>query len=558
MDQNADDPIGFPHKAAQHKAAQHAESPTTVPRRAAETGETTAAREEPASVDSLHAQLMKQIVEDAAIVLTIDLQGKIIYANKAFVDAVSYSLDDLLGKSFVGMVRASDRESLSDELARAVAGTNLRRVRLHLRDRWGEAVELLVSIRLLSDESGDAIAISAVGIDVTLARKAEERAAVQEELVAEIERGAQVLLAPFDVDGNTTGWNASCESTTGIKSAAALARPIGDLCAAGAPIPAREALRSQIRALLRGETPYVCYETAPAPGAQDRENHYVEWWLAPTRGAEGVIAGGIAIGRDTTPVHLAEQERRAVRDELAAIVDADGDAVFVTDHRGAVVYWNDAIERLAQLTAAEIVGDHPEYRLPWLAQSAYTTALGDLLAGTLANYESPPRPIETPAGLRSVIVRATSLRSRDGSGRGVVVRVQDVTEILHTRNDLGLASACHQRVLELAADHVHTLDATGRIMDINPAARAFADPSGGTTALGTRFEEIVAPASRPAVLGALERAKTGTIVPFTYSLTARRHVSLSASMCAIVDASGRPQRYVIVSRPAPEGGSTTT
>jgi hypothetical protein len=72
------------------------------------------------------------------------------------------------------------------------------------------------------------------------------------------------------------------------------------------------------------------------------------------------------------------------------------------------------------------------------------------------------------------------------------------------------------------------------------------------TALGFRFEEIVAPASRAAVLVALERAQGGTIVPFTYSLVAQPHVTLSASACAIVDASGHPQRYVIVSRTLPE------
>jgi PAS domain S-box-containing protein len=547
VDENADHALGFPHQAA-----QHAESPATAPRPPSHGVETPAVRAETAGVDSLHAQLVKQIVEDAAIVLTIDLHGKIIYANKSLLDAVSHALDDLLGKSLVGMVREGDRESLSEELARAAAGTNLRGVRLHLRDRWGEAVELLVSIRLLSDERGDAIAISAVGIDVTLARKAEERAAVQEDLVAEIERGAHVLLAPFDAAGNTTGWSASCESATGIKNAAALARPIGDLCAAEAPDSVREAVRSQVQALLRGETPHVCCETSPASGAQDEETRCIAWWLAPMRNVDGVIAGGIAIGRDTTPLQLAEQERRAAREEMAALVDADGDAVFVTDRRGAVRYWNDAMERLTQLTAAEIVGGHPEHRLPWLAQSAYTTALGDLLEGALANYESPPRPIETPAGWRSVTVCATSISSRDGSVHGVVVRVQDVTEILHTRSDLGLASACHQRVLELAADHIYTLDAAGRITDINPAARAFADPSGAVTALGFRFEEIVAPASRAAVLVALERAQGGTIVPFTYSLVAQPHVTLSASACAIVDASGHPQRYVIVSRTLPE------
>ncbi|MFN0152466.1 MAG: PAS domain-containing protein [bacterium] len=507
------------------------------------------------NADALYVQLTKQIVEDShALVFTANIDGHLLYANRACAAALSYSPDDLIAMDLSEIVHPDEGVCIRDAFTRVVAGTPLCNVELRLRDRWGAWVNTLVSLRLLRDQHGHPFAISAVGSDISEARRIDEEARARVDLIEEVQRTSEILLAGFDVLGNIVSWNEACERFTSISKTSAIGRPLAELAA---PTHEREKFRFVLREIFaasgresRGE-----FESCFSPDTQDERS--VAWRFVLKRDGAGAVEGGLAIGLPTTERRRAERQRGEGREIVDALMTLLPDATFVTDRRGDVIHWSPAMERLTNMAPSALIARRPEEHVGWLAQSGYASACARLLEGRLDCYESPPRQIEGHPRRTSVVIRALPWRNADGKVRGLVVDVQDVTERLRVRSELALSAACSEAVLQLSHECVHTLDAAGRVIDLNPAACALAGVSSAAPFLGCGFEELVSPVSRPEVLAAFETAHTGQPVPFTYWLnaTSGRTVEASAQLLAILDSSGRASRYIIISREAASAAS---
>jgi len=508
----------------------------------------------PAS-DAFFVQLTKQIVEDSqTLVFTANIEGHLLYANRVCAQALSYLPDDLLALNLFRIVHPDDADGTRDAFERVLAGTSLRNVELRLRDRWGTWVNVLVSMRLLHDQRGRALAVSAVGSDVSETRRIEEEARARVDLIEEMQRASEILLAGFDALGNIASWNEACEKFTSIGRVSAIGRPLHDLAA---PAHEREAFRDTLAEVLaasdrenRGS-----FESCFSPDTQEERS--VAWRFVVKRTDGGAADGGLAIGLPTTERRRAERQKREEREVIEALMALIPDAAFVTDRRGDAIHWSPAMERLTDTPPSEIIAKRPDEMIDWLAQSGYASASAGLLEGRLDYYESPPRQIEGTCGRTAVVIRALPWRTADGKVRGIVAHIQDVTERLRVRGELALAAASSEAVLQLSHESVHTLDSAGRVIDVNPAACALSGASGSAPFLGCRFEELVAPISRPEVLAAFETADSGQPVPFTYWLnsTSGRTVEASAQLIAILDGSGRASRYIVISREAHSAAS---
>lgn len=508
-----------------------------------------------ANMDAFLLQLTKQIVEDSqTLVFTANVEGQILYANRVCAQALSQTPDDLLACNLFEIVHEEDLEGIRDAFERVMSGTSLRDVEVRLRDRWGAWVDVVVSMRLLRDQRERALAVSAVGSDVSEARRNEEEARARVDLIEEMQRASEILMARFDGLGNIVSWNEACERFTSISRTSAIGRSLADLAA---PSHEREAFRAALREILTAGTRESRGDFEACFSPETREERSVAWRFVLRRTDGDAIEGGLAIGVTTTDRRKAERQNREERDVALAIMALVTDATFVTDRRGETLHWSAAMERLTGTPASAVMARRPEELVSWLAQSGYASASGSLLQGGLEFYESPPRQVDAPEGRVSVVIRALPWRAGGGKVHGLVVQVQDVTERLRTRGELALTAASSEAVLQLSHESVHTLDGAGRVIDVNPAACALAGASGPAPFLGCRFEELVAPISRPEVLAALEAAQSGEPATFRYWLnaTSGRTIEASAQAIAILDSGGRPSRYVVVSREACETGS---
>jgi PAS domain S-box-containing protein len=192
------------------------------------------------------------------------------------------------------------------------------------------------------------------------------------------------------------------------------------------------------------------------------------------------------------PLEWSEQSRREVerqRGQLAALVNAAGDAIFGLSDEGLITSWNRAAEQLYGHTVAQALGRPVALTVPpeglaeheaWLARVRQGEAIRDMEAVRIRRD-----------GTRFVAALSVApLPPHEGAGAAVVSR--DVTAHRQMENALRDREARLRGLIEATPDAVFFLDDEGRITAANPAAVAlFRQPA--EAFLGQRLEQWVCP-----------------------------------------------------------------
>jgi len=138
-----------------------------------------------------YAQLGRHLIEESSdCVKLVDLDGRIVYLNRAGVKALELdSADDLIGRVWVDVWEAEHRAPVQDAVAQAKAGDRAmfegfcRTARG--AEKWWEVV-----VTPVSDESGTVVQLLAVSRDITARRRDADFRAGQQNLLRMIATGA--------------------------------------------------------------------------------------------------------------------------------------------------------------------------------------------------------------------------------------------------------------------------------------------------------------------------------------------------------------------------------
>jgi PAS domain S-box-containing protein len=503
-----------------------------------------------AEAPSAHAEsalldFFKVVIEQSrSLLCTLDLDGRILYANRGCTQAFGYRVDELIGRSIFDLVHPADLGASRAAFASVVGGETVRDFAARLLDRGGEPVHVLGSGALLRDDRGNAIAVSIVATDVSEVHRLEDETADLRETLAEILETSDVLFVGADIEGRVVSWNRACEETTRVPRAAAIGRSAYELLARAQE---RDRLRDDVRGLIDGgrSLDFEC----PLPGLRGEARH-VSWNVSLRRSPSGQAVGFLAMGRDTTETHRAEHEAMQVRETLENILQSLTDGLFVIAPAGETTYWNRRMEELTGLTWADVINRRTEEAFPWLFQTDFARAREELLRGRLDAHESPPRSLATPQGRASVVIRALPYRSADGQIAGTIVTVRDVTESLRLRADLVQSESRYKNLVESARDCIHVLDLAGRFVEVNRAGLALIGLTDATTILGKRYDQLVDAESSAVALRSIERARAGESVEFEIvtTLADGRRVFWSSVLAPVRDARGRVRSLLGISR----------
>jgi PAS domain-containing protein len=151
----------------------------------------------------------------------------------------------------------------------------------------------------------------------------------------------------------------------------------------------------------------------------------------------------------------------------------------------------------------------------------------------------------------TVVLHASPCRSAEGAPTGMIVKIQNVTEGIRLRADLAAASLKYKALFESAGSAIYVLDGNGRIVEMNPAAHAArAGAPGG--AAGTRFDLLADPPCRPALLRAIDEARSGTRVALEYTTTSGEgeRSEWRATIAGQLDGGGRLVATLVVAQRA--------
>ena len=231
-------------------------------------------------------------------------------------------------------------------------------------------------------------------------------------------------------------------------------------------------VRAQLDRAFAGEA--VAYEM-PRRGRGGTRYYAVRYEPRGAGGGSRVVVGVIT---DITEHRAAA----GMANQLAAIVESSGDAIFGEDLHGIVTSWNAGAERIFGYTADEIVGTSilrliPADRRPEAREMIASSRRGE----SVANLETVRR---TSSG-RLLDISITSSPIKDGSGRvvGISKVAREITAQKEAEAALRASEARYRTLFDCAPDAIIVVSPDGRCLDVNPS---------GCRMLGYSREELLA------------------------------------------------------------------
>lgn len=191
----------------------------SVPRSGAEAGRIDEALLQSGLLDELLAGLQ-------AIVVVLDVRGRIVRCNPFFEEVSGYSQEEVVGKSwFETFVPSADVGRLARVWERALEGGDTRGTVNDIRVRDGSRRRVLWSNHVLADE-GEILGVLSIGHDVTeLVRASEALDRSEARMQAVIETAADGIVT-IDEDGTIQTFNRAAERMFGWEADAAIGRNV--------------------------------------------------------------------------------------------------------------------------------------------------------------------------------------------------------------------------------------------------------------------------------------------------------------------------------------------
>jgi PAS domain S-box-containing protein len=219
-----------------------------------------------------------------------------------------------------------------------------------------------------------------------------------------------------------------------------------------------------MRRALAGEVvAHVELSGVRATSASGDARWLVSYYPVPARGGEVIGIGELVV--DIT-------ERRQLGDQnarLAAIVESSGEAIIGETLEGLIETWNDAATRLYGYTAAEAIGQHASMLAPPENKGEADELLARVAHGErIESFETVQ--VAKDGRVLDVALTLSPIQADGATMIGASTFSRDITRRKRAERALRMSEARKNAVIESSLDAIVTIDATGRVLEFNPAA----------------------------------------------------------------------------------------
>lgn len=411
-------------------------------------------------------------------VASLDLQGGVVGANKALLEASGYSAGEMIGLPFSAFLAPADEAAARASFAALVSGEqDTYRATRHYRTKNGDLREVDLLVSLVRDAGGSPSFCLAVLHDVTdrasalsdAAHRAGELRLAEEALrLSEARYRALVEQSPLSVqilaaDGRTLQVNAAWERLWGVTL-----DQIGDYNLLDDLQLVSLGLMPYILKAFAGDAqhiPATRYDpnvTLPDRTANPDPGRWVRAVAYPVKDPDGIVREVVLVHEDITDQVHAESERRRATELLQLVVQQSGEAIVVADADGVLRVFNSEAERLHGVKGGET--PHMEWPdryglftlegepLPYNETALYRATQGTVVRDSRWLVRPPDGPERTLVG------SAVPLSHADGTPAGAVLIARDDTARL-------AAEAERERLLGEARAAHRAIQATSRVKD---------------------------------------------------------------------------------------------
>jgi len=451
--------------------------------------------------------------------------GELKFVNEAFARISGYTVEEIIGMSFRGLVAPEDRDMVADRYVRMMAGEDVpMEYEFHGIQKNGDTrTTVYMTIGLLEYQGKPAV----IGTlkDITGQKQAEQSLQETEAELKHIIEVVPGIIAKVNAHtGYFTYCNPALSSMLGFSPVEFLARPFIEFVHPDD----RQSTINEVEKQLKGsplamfENRYIC------------KNGSYKWleWRATAADEKEVI---YAAATDITERKQAEDALRESEEKLRSIIEQSGDGVVLVDEEGTIIEWNRGQERITGLSRAEVLGK-PLWDVMFhvAANEQDNPALYERIkSGVLKILETgqsewldrlEERVVRRPDGARRIIqVAVFPIKTDKGFMTGAISR--DTTKRKRAEDALRKSGEKYRALFETAKDAIFLSDEAGNFVDVNQAAceslgysreellrlsnrEIDADPTGYEAFLKVRDT-----LAKEAIFEVNQRRKDGTLLP---------------------------------------------
>jgi len=418
--------------------------------------------------------LLRKVAESAAIGMAITgINGRVLYANRAFETMLGRRPDGLMGQAAGDIIIAEDRRLVGlrlDQLARGEIEDFQAECRMDHLD--GDPLWVLMTATLLrSDTTGRPLHIIIQIVNVDRQKRAEDALAKSESLWNFALESAGQGVWDCDVPSNQIVYSRVWRKMRGIPEDEPVDPAQSAWLARVHPDDVKRVLAAS-RKQGHGTDGFDTLEYRE----RHRDGHYI-WVLSRGRPVEWDAAGNAvrSVGTDTdiTRLKAAESELAEEKERLRVTLDSIGEGVISTDADGRVRFMNPVAEALTGWEENQAIGRLvPEVfsTRDEATSSLASNVIGECLASGGAREIDADVILESRDGnKRGVSGTASPVRDANGRTIGAVLVFKDVTsfqeaqrQLAHSANHDGLTGLPNRSAFGRALSEAASRSANGQ------------------------------------------------------------------------------------------------
>lgn len=393
--------------------------------------------------------------------LVLDRDGTIHGCNQRAEEILGYARVDLLGRSVYSMFpegRAGS-ERLRDIFQRFEAGSRVQDEALEIRRSDGATIQVSLSAGPVRNDRGEIVAVRAMMVDTTDRAQAGDIHAEQEQKYRILIENTEEAITAFDPDGRVIVMNRKAAANFGGEPQDYIGSTLEELLDGEY---AREAVTAVHRVVRTGEAINRDWEV--------RINGHLRWFhtrIQPVRDSSGAITSVLNLSAEITEKRQAEQALRESESRKQLLEENSDDIIIWLDREFRPVFVSQSAEAVLGKGIVEQARGrifdfvHPKDR-DRLIETVYRRIedrdpMGEVIV-RVANSRGEYRWIES---------RAKYGYEEDGSLKGVVLQIRDVTEREQFRRELLLKD----QALNNSLSGIVIGNAEAEIVYVNLAAR---------------------------------------------------------------------------------------
>jgi len=386
-----------------------------------------------------HHQIQDQIYQMIFSENTIPMSltdpdtGEFIEINQAFVEALGYQRDDVIGKTSLDLNIFKDPEDRRKIVSGLHEQASPREKEIVIRRKDGSYITGYFSVCSLN-RSGKPVLLTTMH-DITYLKEVEASLSARNQCIQEILSSVSEGIIVYDSHLNYRVWNRFMEHLTGIPEEEVLGKPALNFL----PLLKGDDLHGLLEKALNGSESLsqdVWYQIP-----QTGKRGWVSIIYTPFRDSSEEIIGVIASVRDISERKTAEDEIRSHKGLLRSIIDTVPVSIICFDEEGRILLANTSFSSSFGLKPEAIEGHSYEDFCQDTRFERHMPLITRALRGREVPFnEEIELPDESPKK-RFLRGRYSPLKGTNGSINGVVAVIIDITDLKSAQASVELVNA---------------------------------------------------------------------------------------------------------------------